>query len=110
MTIRPLVIPARALARGSEFTVCGGRRSLARVPRRVVRRRGGPPLGSARAQGWPWLTRRLALQELCKTVQASFVTPGIGIGDTASGPNSYLGGLMSSFELRIISGVMTDPV
>ena len=24
-----------------------------------------------------------------------------------SGPNSYLGGLRSSFELRIISGVMT---
>ena len=41
---------------------------------------------------------------------ANLVVPGTGIGGVASAPNSYLGGLRSSLELRIISGVMTSPV
>ena len=42
--------------------------------------------------------------------QANFEVPGMGIGGVASVPNSYWGGLRSSLELRIISGVMTSPV
>ncbi len=41
---------------------------------------------------------------------ANLVVPGTGTGGVASAPNSYLGGLRSSLELRIISGVMISPV
>ena len=41
---------------------------------------------------------------------ANLVVPGTGTGGMASAPNSYFGGLRSSLELRIISGVMISPV
>ena len=41
---------------------------------------------------------------------ANLVSPGTGTAGVTSGPNSYLGGLRSSLELRIMSGVTTSPV